>query len=359
MQTQNTQNAQRIPAKGYAVFGKDKKFEPFTFSRHPLGAQDILVEILYAGICHSDIHSARSEWHEGIYPMVPGHEIAGRVVAVGEGVEKFKVGDYAGIGCMVNSCGECAACKKSQEQFCENGKTVFTYDCLDYFHDNEPHYGGYSDKIVVSEKFGICVPKNAPLEKVAPLLCAGITTYSPLKFSQIGKGSKVGVAGFGGLGSMAVKYAVQMGAEVGVFARNDKKKQAALAMGAKYFYTSTKNVAQKYDLIISTIPTPYDVMDYVKLLGYGGELAIVGLPPAVLAPKIDTSALVWAANRRVYGSLIGGIKETQEMLDFSLKNHIYPETEVILASEIDRAYENLTTGKAGFRYVIDMKRSGL
>ncbi|PAF47887.1 alcohol dehydrogenase [Helicobacter sp. 12S02232-10] len=354
---QNDFTTQRIPAKGYAVSSKDDKFQPFTFSRHPVGENDVLVEILYAGICHSDIHSARSEWREGIYPMVPGHEIAGRVVAIGNKVSKFKVGDYAGIGCMVNSCGECEACKKSQEQFCENGKTVFTYDCLDCFHDNEPHYGGYSDNIVVNEKFAIKVPQNAPLEKVAPLLCAGITTYSPLKFSKVKKGSKVGVAGFGGLGSMAVKYAVVMGADVGVFARNDNKKQEAFDMGAKSFYTSTDGVKEKFDLIISTIPTPYDVMAYVKLLGYGGELAIVGLPPAAVSPKINIANLVWSANRRVYGSLIGGIKETQEMLDFSLENKIYPETEIILAKDIDKAYENLTTGKAKFRYVIDMKKS--
>ncbi|PAF45220.1 NAD(P)-dependent alcohol dehydrogenase [Helicobacter sp. 11S02596-1] len=352
-----TNTHQRIPAKGYAVHSKDGKFEPFAFSRHPVGANDILVEILYAGICHSDIHSARSEWREGIYPMVPGHEIAGRVVAIGAEVSKFKVGDYAGIGCMVNSCGECEACKKSQEQFCENGKTVFTYNCLDYFHDNEPHYGGYSDNIVVSENFAIKVPQNAPLEKVAPLLCAGITTYAPLRFSGVKKGTKVAVAGFGGLGSMAVKYAVAMGGDVAVFARNENKKQAAFTMGAKSFYTSTDTPKERFDLIISTIPESYDVLAYIKLLAYDGELAIVGLPPSAVVPKIPISQLVYNANRKVYGSLIGGIKETQEMLDFSLQNKIYPETELITPQDIDTAYENLTTGKAKFRYVIDMKRA--
>ena len=231
-------SGQRINAKGYAVHSKTDTFKPFEFSRHSMGDNDILIEIMYAGICHSDIHSARSEWHEGIYPMVPGHEIAGKVVAVGKNVTKFKVGDYAGVGCMVNSCGECEACKRSHEQFCERGQTVLTYDCKDHFHNDEPTYGGYSNNIVVSEKFAITVPKDAPMEKVAPLLCAGITTYSPLKFSGVKEGDIVGVAGFGGLGSMAVKYAVNMGAQVYVFARNDKKKKEALEMGAKDLFTN-------------------------------------------------------------------------------------------------------------------------
>lgn len=345
----------RIESRGYAVFSKTDSFKPFSFSRHPLGANDILIEILYAGICHSDIHSARSEWKEGIYPMVPGHEIAGRVVAVGNAVSKFQVGDYAGVGCMVNSCGECEACKRSQEQFCENGKTIYTYDCLDCFHDNEPTYGGYSNNIVVSEKFAIKVPQDAPLDKVAPLLCAGITTYSPLRFSNIKAGDKVGVAGFGGLGSMAVKYAVKFGAEVGVFARNEQKKQEAMDMGAKYFYTTTEGVKERFDLILSTIPTPYDVHAYLNLLKFGGEMAIVGLPPRECSPKVDTMRLVFGAGKKVYGSLIGGIKETQEMLDFSLQHKIYPEIEIIQANQINEAYEKLTTGKAKFRYVIDMK----
>ena len=348
-------NNERISARGYAVFSKTDTFKPFDFTRHPVGDHDVLIEILYAGICHSDIHSARSEWKDGIYPMVPGHEIAGRIVAVGSKVSKFKVGDLAGVGCMVNSCGECEACKRSQEQFCERGQTVFTYDCKDCFHNDEPTYGGYSNNIVVSERFAIKVPDGAPLDKVAPLLCAGITTYSPLKFSGVKKGSRVGVAGFGGLGMMAVKYAVQMGAEVSVFARNENKKEDAIKMGVKHFFTSTQNVKERFDLIISTIPSGYDPMKYVNLLVYGGEFAIVGLPPRDQNPMINLTELVWGAGRKVYGSLIGGIKETQEMLDFSLEHKIYPETEIISANQIDEAYEKLTTGRAKFRYVIDMK----
>ncbi len=344
----------RISAIGYAVSNKDDKFKPFSFSRHALGDNDILIEILFAGICHSDIHSARSEWHDGIYPMVPGHEIAGRVVAIGKNVTKFKIGDYAGVGCMVNSCGICEACKQSNEQFCENGKTIFTYDCIDCFHDDEPTYGGYSNNIVVSEKFAINVPSDAPLDKVAPLLCAGITTYSPLKFSNVKQGDKVAIAGFGGLGVMAVKYAIQMGAEVYVFARNKNKENIAKKLGVKNLYDNTKNVNERFDLIISTIPTKYDPIDYINLLKNGGEMAIVGLPPVGETIPTDLTRLVFSANKKVYGSLIGGIKETQEMIDFSLKHKIYPETEIISINEINEAYENLTNGKAKFRYVIDM-----
>lgn len=352
LQQNLAQNAP-IEAIGYGVTSKDSKFSKMTFSRHKMGANDIVLEILYAGICHSDIHSVRSEWREGIYPMVPGHEIAGRVVAVGKDVRKFKIGDYAGVGCMVNSCGECDACERSQEQFCSN--CVFTYNAIDCYHNNIVTYGGYSNNIVVSENFAVCVPENAPLDKVAPLLCAGITTYSPLKFSNIKKGDVVGVAGFGGLGMMALKYAVAFGAEVHIFARNKNKEKEALQMGAKSLNDST-NVSTRFDLILSTIPTAYDPLDYIKLLKFGGELALVGIPPAEISPKIDISSLIHGlAGRKVYGSLIGGIKETQEMLDFSLAHKIYPETQIISVSQIDEAYANLTTGKAKFRYVIDMQ----
>lgn len=354
---QDFTQGQRIPAVGYAVYSKDSAFEKFSFTRHPMGEHDIIIAILFAGICHSDIHSARSEWHAGIYPMVPGHEIVGRVIAVGSKVSKFQVGDYAGVGCMVNSCGECEACKKSQEQFCQNGKCVFTYNCRDCFHNDEPTYGGYSNNIVVHERFAICVPKHAPLEKVAPLLCAGITTYSPLKFSGVKQGDRVGVAGFGGLGVMAVKYALAMGAEVFVFARNKNKEQEALRLGVSKLFDSTHNVQERFNLIISTIPTAYDPMEYVNLLAFGGELAIVGLPPSEISPSINITHLVLSAGRKVYGSLIGGIEETQEMLDYSIKHGIYPEIELIDAdaNAIDMAYANLTSGKAKFRYVIAMQ----
>lgn len=350
-------NGERITAKGFAVAHKDDSFKPFSFSRHALGENDILIEILYAGICHSDIHSARSEWKEGIYPMVPGHEIAGKVVAIGSKVSKFKVGDYAGVGCMVNSCGECESCKNHLEQFCDEGKMVLTYDCLDVFHNNEPTFGGYSNNIVVSERFAINVPNDAPLEKVAPLLCAGITTYSPLKFSKVGSGHNVAVAGFGGLGVMALKYAIKLGASVSVFARNKNKEKEALNLGAKALYTIDEldSIKEKFDFIISTIPTKYNPFAYINLLKQGGEMAIVGLPPKDETIKNDLTRLIFSANKKVYGSMIGGIKETQEMLDFSLKHQIYPEIEIISPNQINQAYENLTNGKAKFRYVVDMR----
>ena len=355
-QLNEVKNKARISATGFAVDSKDSKFRLFNFTRHALGQKDILIEILYAGICHSDIHSARSEWSEGIYPMVPGHEIAGRVIAVGEKVEKFKVGDYAGVGCMVNSCKECEACKLSNEQYCEKGM-VATYNCLDYKHNNEPTYGGYSNNIVLSEDFAIKVPENAPLEKVAPLLCAGITTYAPLKFSKVKSGDKVAVAGFGGLGMMAVKYALKMGAEVYVFARNKNKEEEALKMGVKKLYDTTDKelVKERFDMILSTIPTPYDISKYLKLLKLGGEMGIVGLPPTEIEPTMGTAGLIFNAHKKIYGSLIGGIKQTQEMLDFSLENQIYPEVELISVDQIDEAYDKLTSGRAKFRYVIDMK----
>lgn len=345
-------NGERVPAIGYCVKDSKSKFERWEFSRHKMGENDIVIEILFAGICHSDIHSVREEWHKGIFPMVPGHEIAGRVVAVGKNVKKFKIGDLAGVGCMVNSCGECEVCKESFEQYC--AKCVFTYDCADCFHGDEPTYGGYSNNIVVSEKFAICVPQNASLDKVAPLLCAGITTYSPIMFSKVKKGDKVAVAGFGGLGLMAAKYALALGAEVSIFARNKNKEHFAKELGCKALYSSPSECSENFRVIINTIPTPYDPMDYVRLLKVGGEMAIVGIPPTDVIPQIAINGLVFTAQRKVYGSIIGGIKETQEMLDFSVKHNIYPEIELISANEIDRAYDNLTSGKAKFRYVIDM-----
>ncbi|BBI25036.1 zinc-dependent alcohol dehydrogenase [Helicobacter pylori PMSS1] len=279
--------------------------------------------------------------------------------AVGSKVTKFKVGDHAGVGCMVNSCGECHTCKhEHQEQWCENNKTIYTYSWEDSFHNNEPTYGGYSNNIVVSENFAISIPKEAPLDKAAPLLCAGITVYSPLKFSKVAKGSKVGIAGFGGLGHMALKYAVAMGAQVSVFARNDKKKQMAQKLGATNFYTSVGECKEKFDLIVSSIPTQYDLLAYTKLLKYGGEVAVVGIPPKDPQRNLDFGDLVlFSGNHKVYGSWIGGVKETQEMMDFSVKHGIYPEIELVTGQEIDATWDKLLNGQGNFRYVIDMKKS--
>lgn len=335
-----------------ALFSKDGKFETIDLERRALKEDDILIEIKYTGICHSDIHSAYSEWRPATYPIVPGHEIAGVVIAIGSKVKRFKVGDNAGVGCMVNSCMQCSECKNDYQQSCS--QCVFTYNSIDYFNENQITYGGYSKHIVVNENFAIKVPKNAPLEYVAPLLCCGITTYSPLVFSNVKKGQKVAIAGFGGLGVMALKYAKHMGANVYVIARNDKKRNIALSMGAKKLYASLNEVDEKFDLIISTIPTNYNVDDYVRLLNPGGELALLGLPPADANWSMNPASLIFLQHRKIYGSIIGGLDLTQEMLDFSLKHKIFPEIEIINANQIDDVYEKLTSGNGDFRYVIDI-----
>lgn len=348
------QNDGRIKAKGL-VTKQGENFRTYQFTRHAVGDKDIQIEILYAGICHSDFMIKRQN-----ECVVPGHEIVGRVVKVGKDVTRFKVGDYAGVGCMVNACLSCDYCEMDKEQFCENG-TVFTYASRDHYHGNEITHGGYSDNIVVHEHFAVQVPKNADLKRVAPLLCAGVTTWSPIHFSKVQKGEKVGVAGFGGLGHMALQYLVDLGADVTVFDLSEDKREDAYKMGAKN-YVNVNNKAEwrdlnnSFDFIISTIPNDYDATMYVNMLKYGkGELAIVGLPNN---PNINILSLaLQAPNRKVYGSLIGGMKETQEMLDYSIQHNLYPIVEVIDADPkvLDQAYENIEAGKVKFRYVIDMK----
>ena len=350
-------NGEPIPSKGLAAFSADFHFAPHTFTRHALGDSDILIEILYAGICHSDLHSVLGDHHVPQYPIIPGHEILGRVIAVGANVTKFKIGDFAGIGCMVNSCGECAACKASEEQFCLNAKTVFTYNSADVFHGGATTFGGYSNNYVLSEKFAIKVPATAQLEKVAPLLCAGITTYSPIRFSKVSAGQKVAVAGVGGLGHMALKYMLALGAEVTGFDIVAEKKERVLSLGAKRFVDVNSpefsQIKDEFDFIISTIPYQYDINAYHKMLKRKGEMAIVGLPKE--SPHLNASAMIWQFQRKIYSSLIGGIKETQEMLDFSVSHNIYPEIELIAVKDIDSAYQKVADGKADFRMVLDMK----
>ncbi|PAW78335.1 MAG: hydroxyacid dehydrogenase [Verrucomicrobia bacterium Tous-C9LFEB] len=353
----SAQNATAVPSKGYAKFDNDGKFAPYEFKRHPVGDNDVLIKILYAGICHSDLHHARAEWRDETYPMVPGHEIAGQVVQAGKNVTKFKVGDYAGVGCLVNSCGKCEYCLKGEEQYCE--KRVLTYASHDIFHNNELTQGGYSNNLVVSEKFAIKVPKNAQIEKVAPLLCAGITTYSPLKFTHVKKGDQVAVAGFGGLGHMAVQYAIALGAKVTVFDITEEKRQDALKMGAvKYVNVNNpkelEGLVSSFRVILSTIPAKYDPMLYVRMLKMDGELVILGVPAKENSPSVNVSSLVFASRRKVYGSQIGGIRETQEMLDYSVAHNIYPRVEVIPVQKIDDAYQKVAAGEVKFRYVIDM-----
>jgi uncharacterized zinc-type alcohol dehydrogenase-like protein len=292
--------------------------------------------------------------------MVPGHEIAGRVVKVGKGVTKFKVGDFAGVGCLVNACGVCEHCQKGEEQYCDNNKRVMTYAGTDYFHGDVPTQGGYSDNMVLSERYAIKIPKDAQMEKVAPLLCAGITTYSPLQLAHLAAGDKVAIAGFGGLGHMAVQYAVALGAEVTVFDITENKRKDALEMGAKRYVNVTRQAEMKgldnqFRVVISTIPARYEPAQYLKMLKVDGEMVILGLPATAETPSIDLATLVWFARRKVYGSQIGGIRETQEMMDYSVKNNLYPRVELIPIQKLDEAYRKVLAGEVKFRYVIDMK----
>lgn len=348
----------RIPSKGYALFCKDGSFQPYEFTRHAIGEHDILIRTLYCGICHSDIHQVHSDWREETYPIIPGHEIVGEVVQMGDAVSKFKVGDIAGVGCMVNSCRHCEYCEDYQEQYCTDGR-VLTYADKDVYHDSEMTQGGYSTNMVVDEAFAIRVPKDAPLEKIGPLMCAGITTWSPIMQANIKAGDKVGVAGFGGLGHMAVLYLVSLGADVTVFDITEEKHADALRLGAKRYINVThegelQGTNNTLRFILSTIPASYNPMIYINMLKVGGTLAVVGMPAAKDTPRISVTAL---RGRYLTTSIIGGIKETQEVVDYSVAHGIYPETVVIPAdaSAIDKAYQNVMDGKVKFRYVIDMK----
>lgn len=349
----NHSDDERIKTKGYAGMDAKSDLVPYEFECRAVGENDILIDILYSGICHSDIHTVKGDWGDTPYPCIPGHEIVGRVTKIGKDVHKFKVGDIAGVGCMVNSCGECEYCKAGEEQFCTEG-AAFTYGSSE---DEGYTKGGYSANIVVKESFAITVPNNVPLDKVAPLLCAGVTTYSPLRYNHVKKGDKVAVAGFGGLGHMAVQYAISMGAEVTVFDITDDKRQAALDMGAVK-YVNTKNEGEmkglnnSFNLLISTIPFAFKVEPYLAMLKVDGTMVLLGVPPIDQTPTLSTYAL-WG-RRKIYHSLIGGIRETQEMLDYSVKNNIYPKVEVIPIQKINEAYKNVLDGKVQFRYVIDM-----
>lgn len=347
-----------VASKGYALFSSDGNFQPYEFERHPVGDHDVLIETLYAGICHSDIHHAHEDWRDEEYPMVPGHEIVGRITAVGKDVTRFKVGDYAGVGCLVNACGECQYCAQGLEQYC--AQRVLTYASTDIFHDGMMTQGGYSNNIVLLEDFAIKVPATADIEKVAPLMCAGITTYSPLKFTQVGPGDSVAIAGFGGLGHMAVQYAVDMGAEVTVFDITEAKRQDALDMGAvKYVNVrhpeELEGLEDSFRVILSTIPANYDPMMYVRMLQLDGELVVLGVPARDQMPMIGVASFVFTARRSILGSQIGGIPETQEMLDYSVTKNLYPEVEVISVDQIDEAYRKVLAGDVKFRYVIDMR----
>lgn len=338
----------------YAAQAATTPLTPFTFERREPGANDVQIEILYCGVCHSDIHQARNEWGGSMYPMVPGHEIVGKVTKIGKNVKKFKVGDLAAVGCMVDSCHKCGSCKDGLEQYCENG-FVGTYNGLEK-KTNELTYGGYSDKIVTKESFVLKVPKNLKLAAVAPLLCAGITTYSPLKHWKIKKGQRVGIVGLGGLGHMGVKFARAFGAHVTMITTSPDKKKDAKKLGAHDVIISKNEVemekaAGTFDFILNTIPSPHDVNPYVNLLKRDGVMTIVGcLEPL---PRIQGAPLI-LGRKAIAGSVIGGIKETQEMLNFCSKHKIVSDIELIPIQKINEAYARMLKSDVKYRFVIDI-----
>ncbi len=328
-------------------------FETTTLERREVSGDDIRIDISFAGICHSDIHTVREEWGTASFPLTPGHEIVGTVAEIGPEVTRFKVGDTVGVGCFVNSCGKCAACKDGEEQFCAEG-VVQTYNSKDY--DGTPTQGGYSQGIVVREHFVVKVPDSLELSATAPLLCAGITTYAPLKRYGAGPGTKVGVIGMGGLGHVAVKIAHAMGAEVHVLSRTEDKKDDGLEFGAdEYHATKTdgsvfEKLAGEFDLIINTVGAGIDLDQYFGLLGRGGTMVNVGAP----SEKQDFSMFSLLTMRRVYaGSMVGGLEETQEMLDFCAEHNITATVEVIRGDQVDDYYDKVVSGDVRYRAVID------
>jgi uncharacterized zinc-type alcohol dehydrogenase-like protein len=340
--------------KAYAAPSPKEALAPFSFQRREVQPKDVQIDILFCGVCHSDIHQARDEWGGSIYPMVPGHEIVGRVIKAGNGVTKFKVGDLVGIGCFVDSCRECEQCQAGQEQYCEKGMSP-TYNGYEQDHKT-PTMGGYSTQIVVDEKYVLRVSPDLPLEGVAPLLCAGITTYSPLRHWNVGKGHKVGVLGLGGLGHMGVKIAAALGAEVTMLSTSASKEADAKRLGAHQFALTTnpdvfKQYSRYFDFILDTVSASHDYEKYLDTLRTNGTLIMVGLPPEPMA--IPAFSLV-PRRRSVAGSMIGGIAETQEMLDFCAEHNITSDVEVIPIQQINEAYERTIKGQVKYRFVIDI-----
>jgi uncharacterized zinc-type alcohol dehydrogenase-like protein len=343
-----------IPVNSYAAMSSNTPLEAYNFERRAVGPDDVQIDILFCGVCHSDLHQVKNEWGGSQYPMVPGHEIVGKVLSVGSNVTKFKVGDLAGVGVMVDSCKTCKTCAQDLEQYCEEG-FVGTYNNKERNSDNIT-MGGYSTKIVVDEYYTFKISPTLPLAAVAPLLCAGITTYSPLVYAGVKKGMKVAVVGLGGLGHMGVKFAVSFGAEVTVISTSPSKEADAKKLGATHFLVSTdKEAMSKYnsyfDVILDAISANHDYTTYLNLLGIDGKLMVVGLP--IESPKVQPFSLV--TNRRsVIGSCIGGMKETQEMLDYCAEHNIVSEIEVIPMQKINEAYNRMLKGDVKYRFVIDL-----
>lgn len=343
-----------MKAYGYAAQNAHSKLHPFSFMRREVGDKDVLIMIRYCGVCHSDIHQARNEWGGAIFPMVPGHEIVGEVKQIGSAVKKFKVGELVAVGCMVGSCRQCLSCKKGLEQYCEIGFTQ-TYNSFDTAI-NETTYGGYSNCIVVDEHFVLRISDKLPLAGIAPLLCAGITTYSPMRHWHVQANQKIGVIGLGGLGHMAVKFGKAFGAHVVVFTTSENKVEDAKKLGAKEVVLS-RNAEQmqkqlnSFDFIINTVSAPLDIIPYVAMLKLDGVFVQVGVP--IKDPTIHLPDHIFK-RRSVAGSLIGGIAETQEMLDFCAKHGITSDVEVIAIDQINEAFERTIQGAVKYRFVIDM-----
>jgi len=339
--------------RAYAVMEARKPLAPFEFDRREIGSHDVALDIAYAGICHSDIHQAREEWGPAIFPMVPGHEIAGVVTAIGPSVTKFKVGDKIGVGVFIDSCRVCENCKAGLQQYCLEGMTG-TYNQLE--RDGKTvAMGGYSNYFVINEDYAVHIPDNLPLEGVAPLLCAGITLYSPIKHWKVGPGKKVAVMGLGGLGHMGVKFAVAMGADVTVLSHSPHKRDDALAMGAHHFVdthdeTAMANHAKTFDVILNTVSAELDIDTYLKLLKLDGTLVVIGLPGKPYSVHVGT---LLNGRRSIGGSMIGGIPELQEMLNFCGENSIISDVEVIKADYINQAYERTVSSDVKYRFVID------
>ena len=339
---------------GYAAHAHNTPLVPFHFERRSPFAHDVQIDILYCGVCHSDIHQTRDEWGNATFPMVPGHEIVGKVTAVGSEVSRFKIGDRVGVGCMVGSCGHCPECHDHLEQYCNQAE--FTYNSPDT-HSGGSNYGGYSKHIVVNQDFVLRIADNLELAAAAPLLCAGITTYSPLKHWRVGAGDKVGVVGLGGLGHMAVKLAYAMGAHVVLFTTSPGKTEDAKRLGAHEVVISKDNEAMQahtasFDFILNTVAAPHNLDAYTALLKRDGTLCLVGVPDQP-HPSPSVGQLIFK-RRSIAGSLIGGIKETQEMLDFCAEHNIVSDIELIPMQQINEAYERVIKSDVKYRFVIDL-----
>jgi uncharacterized zinc-type alcohol dehydrogenase-like protein len=343
-----------IETTGYAAHSSTSPLTPFSFNRRDPGPQDVQIDILYCGVCHSDLHTVRNEWTNTNYPVVPGHEIVGRVTKVGAKVRKFKEGDLAGVGCLVNSCRQCESCKAGLEQYCEV-EPIYTYNGPDKQLGGMT-YGGYSKTVVVDEDFVLRVPTNLDLAAVAPLLCAGITTYSPLRHWKVQKGQKIGVVGLGGLGHMAVKLGNAFGANVTLFTTSLHKKDDAIRLGAKEVVVSKDQAEMErrmrsYDFIIDTVSAEHDINAYLNLLKRDGAMVLVGAPEKPL--PLSAFSII-PVRRELSGSMIGGLPETQEMLDFCGKHGITADIEIIPIQKINEAYERMLHSDVKYRFVIDM-----